>query len=142
MAKKKKKRKKSISILHEVDKTLNGTYDDLMEEIQEMQMQLNAAEMKARKKAKKKGKKNPAYYDYNQLRKEARENVVRQMEGDNFLERIFKTLEDIAPVIVVIARLVASLILAILSFTAVKVNIKPETLQKMNVVYKKAMAIQ
>ena len=142
MSKKKGKKKKSISILQEVDKSLNGTYEDLMQEIEVMQLQLNIADNKARKKAKKKGKKNPTYYNYDKLRKEAREEVIRKMEGDNFLDRIYKILNDIAPVITIIARLVASLILAILSFTRIKVNIKPETLEKLNVVYKKAMAIQ
>jgi hypothetical protein len=42
---------------------------------------------------------------------------------------------------VIIARLVASLILAILSLSSVNVNIKPDTLTKMNMVYQKAMSI-
>ena len=52
-----KKKKKSISILEEVDKSLNQTYDDLMEEIQVMQIKLNQADQKAAKKAKRKAKK-------------------------------------------------------------------------------------
>ena len=51
-----KKKKKSISILEEVDKSLNQTYDDLMEEIQVMQIKLNQADQKAAKKAKRKAK--------------------------------------------------------------------------------------
>lgn len=64
------------------------------------------------------------------------------MEGNNFLERIMNVLNDIAPIVVIIARLVASIILAILSVSSVKVNIKPETLSKLQFVYGKAMAIQ
>lgn len=143
MAKKKKKnKKKNISILHEVDTSLNGTYDDLMKEIEEMQLRLNYADSKARKLAKKKGKKNPQFYNYDRLRKEAREEIISQMEGNNFLERIMNVLNDIAPIVVIIARLVASIILAILSVSSVKVNIKPETLSKLQFVYGKAMAIQ
>lgn len=143
MAKKKKKnKKKNISILHEVDTSLNGTYDDLMKEIEEMQLRLNYADSKARKLAKKKGKKNPQFYNYDRLRKEEREKIISQMEGNNFLERIMNVLNDIAPIVVIIARLVASIILAILSVSSVKVNIKPETLSKLQFVYGKAMAIQ
>lgn len=143
MAKKKKKnKKKDISILHEVDTSLNGTYDDLMKEIEEMQLRLNYADSKARKLAKKKGKKNPQFYNYDRLRKEEREKIISQMEGNNFLERIMNVLNDIAPIVVIIARLVASIILAILSVSSVKVNIKPETLSKLQFVYGKAMAIQ
>ena len=143
MAKKKKKnKKKNISIIHEVDTSLNGTYDNLINEIEEMQLRLNYADSKARKLAKKKGKKNPQFYNYDKLRKEAREEIICQMEGNNFLERITNVLNDIAPIVVIIARLVASIILAILSVSSVKVNIKPETLSKLQFVYGKAMAIQ
>jgi len=142
MAKKKKKKKNSISILNEVDKSLNGTYDDLMKEIEDMQLRLNYADQKARKKAKKMSKKKGGqYYDYETLRKEARMEVVGKMESNNFLERALKVLNDISPIIVVIGRLIASLILAILSLDVVKMNIKPETLNSMNIVYKKAMAV-
>lgn len=137
---KKKKKKKSISILQEVDKTLTHTYDNLMEEIQCMQLMLNKADQKARKQAKKLAKKkNIGPVNYDVIRKKAREEVVGQMESSNFLERIFTVLQDIAPIITIIARLVASLILAILSIDAVKMNIKPKTLESMDKVYKKAM---
>lgn len=138
---KKKKKKKSISILQEVDKTLNGTYDDLMEEIQDMQLQLALADQKARKKAKKKGKKNAKDYSFQTEQRKVREELITKMTGNNFLERVNKVLEDILPIVIVIARLVASLILSILSLDIVKVNIKPETLKMMNAVYNKAMAI-
>ena len=139
---KKKKKKKSISILKEVDKSLNGTYEDLIQEIEDMQLRLNYADQKARKKAKKLAKKNGSgFYDYETLRKEARMEVVGMMESNNFIDRAMKVLNDIAPIIVVIGRLIASLILAILSLDSVKINIKPETLNGMNAVYKKAMAL-
>lgn len=142
MAKKKKKKKESISILNEVDKSLNGTYDNLMKEIEDMQLRLNYADQLARKKAKKMAKKKGGkYYDYETLRKEARMEVVGTMESNNFLERVTKVLNDVAPIIIVIGRLVASLILAILSLDAVKMNIRPETLNSMNLVYKRAMAV-
>lgn len=142
MSKKKKKseEKKSISILKEIDKSLTGTYDDLVEEIQDMQYRLNIADQKARKKAKKHVKKGKEFCDYTKLRKQAREEVIGTMEGNNFLDRITKVLTDLSPIVILIARLVASLILAILSLDIVKVNIKPETLLKMKGVYEKAMS--
>lgn len=139
--KKKNSKKKSISILKEVDKSLTGTYDDLIEEIQDMQYQLNLADQKARKKAKKHAKSGKEFCDYKKLRADTRKQVVQTMEGNNFLDRVNRVLNDIAPIIVLIGRLVASLILAILSLDIVKVNIKPETLQKMTSVYEHAMAL-
>lgn len=141
MSKKKKKapEKKSISILKEIDKSLTGTYDDLVEEIQDMQYRLNIADQKARKKAKKHAKQGKEFCDYTKLRKQAREEVIGKMEGNNFFDRIMNVLNDVAPIVVLIARLVASLILAILSMDIVKVNIKPDTLVKMKGIYEKAM---
>lgn len=137
---KKKNKKKSISILAEVDKNLDHSYDNLMEEIQDMQIRLNIADQKARKQAKK--KKNAKYfYDTNVNRSTTRKTILQEMENSNFLERMEHMLKDIAPIIVIIARLVASLILAILSLDIVKVNIKPNTLSKMNQVYQKAMSL-
>ena len=143
MPKKKKKNesKKSISILKEIDKSLGHTYDDLIEEIQDMQYRLNIADQKARKKAKKHAKNGKEYCDYKKLRTQVRKDVIMTMEGNNFLDRVMKVLNDIAPIVVVIGRLVASLILAILSLDVVKVNIKPETLNKMTSIYEKAMAL-
>ena len=140
--KKKKKKHQSISILKEVDKTLNGTYDDIMEEIQDMQLQLFIADQKAQKKAKKKIKKDPNYFATSIERTEARKKVIKQIEGNSLLERLEKLFRDICPLIIVIGRLVASLILCILSFEPIKIHIKPETLEKWNSVYKTASSIK
>ena len=139
--KKKNKEKKSISILNEVDKTLNRTYDNILEEIQEMQLQLNLAEQKARKKAKKKIKKDPNYFATSNERLEARKEVIKEIEGSNLLERVQKLFNDIIPVVVVISRLIAALILAILSFDPIKMHIKPETLKKLTNCYNAAILI-
>lgn len=138
---KKKKAKKSISILNEVDKNLNKTYDNILEEIQEMQLQLNLAEQQARKKAKKKIKKDPNYFATSNERLEARKEVIREIEGTNLLDRVQRLFADIVPIVVIISRLIASLILAILSFEPVKLHIKPETLQKLTNCYNMAVKI-
>lgn len=140
--KKKKKKEKSISILNEVDKTMGKTYDNIIQEIEDMQMQLYIADQKARKKAKKKMRKDPNYFSNSEERMKARKEVIESMEGKNFLERIEKTLKEVAPIIVVISRLVASLILSILSLDIVKINIKPETLNRLKNVYQLAIAVK
>ena len=144
MAKKKNKtKKKSISILNEVDKVIDGTYENIREEIEEIQLKLNIAEQAAKKKAKKKGKRAKQSYETDKGRMEIRKEIVEQhFEGKgNILDRFNNPLKDLAPIVIVIARLVASLILCILSLDRVKLFIKPETLDKMNTVYKKAMSI-
>lgn len=146
MAKKKKKSKKSISILNEVDKVIEGTYSNIREEIEDIQLKLNIAEQKAKKAAKKIAKKKRAskkdFYDANELRTKVRKEIIEEsFEKKGLLDRITSTLQDMGPIVVIIARLIASLISCILSIDIVKVMVKPETLKKMDTVYKKAMAV-
>ena len=141
-AKKKKENKKPISIINEVDKTLNMTYDAIMSEIEELQLELYLAEEKARKKARKKIKKDPYYFDNSLERIEARKEVIQRIEGTNLLDRIENVFKDICPIVIIIARLIASLILAILSFEPIKTHIKPETLSKLQKIYQSSLNIK
>ena len=141
MAKKKKKQNKKISILKEYDSMMNDTYDDLLEEIQDMQMIIASEDRKIAKRAKKAAKKGKGYYNVNLEKRKVRQHVIGKMEETNWLDRIIQILKDIAPIIVVIARLVASLIFSALSVDEVKVNISKETLSKLNNIYSKAMVI-
>jgi phage-related tail protein len=139
----KKKHQKKVSLLKEIDGQLDASYEDLMKEIEEMQYQIYLADEKARKQAKKKKKKDKGYeFNYTELQKQARREVVSKMEGNNFLDRVMKFIEDITPIVISISRLVAALIVCILSIDTVKASIKPDTLKKMNNVYTKAMSIK
>jgi hemoglobin-like flavoprotein len=141
MSKKKKKKNKDGQILSSVDNTLNMTYDQIKDEIENLQLQLNLAEAKARKKVAKKIKKDPNYFETSEERLQARKEVLNTIESTSLLDRVQEALQCLAPVVIVISRLIASLILAILSFTGIKTHIKPETLEKLECVYKLAMSI-
>ena len=141
---KKKKKKKDFSVLAEVDGVLTDTYEELMKDIKEMQAKLAVADVKAKKKLKKYNKKHPndpRLYNNDTFRIHVRNEVLKDMNQSNFLDRVYKTLQDLVPVVTVIARLVASLILSILSVDAVKIHIKPNMLEKLTLVYNTAMAI-
>ena len=141
MAKKKKKTSKKVSVLKEYDNMMNETYDNLIDEIQDMQMIIAAEDRKIAKRAKKAAKKGKGYYNASAEKRKVRQHVIGQMEETDWLTRIINVLKDIAPIITIIARLVASLILSILSIDEVKVNISKETLSKLNTIYSKAMVI-
>lgn len=143
MAKKKKKKKKNeeISVLDEIDSALNSSYKDLQKEIEEFQIRLNIADQEAMKKAKKAMKKKKKTYDLDAIRRDVRNNMVREIEGNNFLDRCAEFLKDMGPILTVITRLIAALVLSILSLTSVKVKMKPETLAKFQHVYDLAMRI-
>lgn len=143
-SKKHKKKKKSISLLKEVDKTMDKTYDSLIEEIQDMQLQLNLSDQKALKKQKKKLRQDMGVIPYytSKERVKARQELIKKMEQTSLLERVEKSLKDLIPVVVVLARLIAALILSILSVEPIRKFISPATLSKMDNVYKVAMSIR
>ena len=142
--KKNKKTQKSIMLLSEIDTSMNGTYNSLIEEIQEIQLKLNIADAKAMEKQRKKMIRQdmgviPYYVSKDKVK--AREKALKRMEQTNLLGRVEETLTKLGPCIILIARLIAALIIAILSVEPIKRIIKPETLNKLNSVYKVAMAI-
>ena len=139
-----KKAKKSILLLSEIDTSMDTKYESLIEEIQDIQLRINLADAKAMKKQRKKMIRNdmgviPYYISKEKVK--AREKAIADMEKSNFFGRIEDTLKGLVPCVILIARLVAALILSILSIEPIKKIIKPSTLEKMNTVYKLAMAV-
>ena len=103
-------------------------------ERQSLQPENKREERKARKKAKKKMKKGNTFYDpRGEIR--VREQIIREMEGGNFFDRVIQAIQDIRPICMMIARLVMALIVSILSIDSVKYRIKPDTLNTMHSVY-------
>ena len=145
MAKRKsiKKQQKKLNVMRDLDKYMDTTYDSLQEEIEAMQIRIYLADQKARKKAKKKlkraksGKKELNTVDIMNIKRKAREEVLDDMGKSNFLDRVFNFLNDLSPVVQIIAKLVEALICAILSMDVVKINISPNMMQKINTVYQK-----
>jgi hypothetical protein len=140
LGKKKKKKEKSISILNEIDNSLNESYTDLMQEIQDYQMEIYIADKKYREKLEKKLKKDPYYFDTGGKSK-ARKKTLAKMESNNFFDRVEKALKDLSPIIIIIGRLICSLILSILSIDTVKTSISKGTLDKMSSVYQIAYSV-
>lgn len=137
------KKEKSISILKEVDTSLDKTYADLQKEIEDMQIRLAIADKKAKKKAKRYIKHNKGIpkSEYNNLKLSIRKDIINEMENSSFMDRVEATIKDLVPIVVIICRLVASLICAILSLDAVKSVISPVTLNRMDSLYHKVMAV-
>lgn len=147
MGKKKKnqkKKQKSIMLLSDIDHSIAGKHDSLVEEIQEIQLRLNIADAKAMEKQRKKMIRAdmgviPYYVSKDKVK--AREKILKDMERTNFFGRIEETFKNLVPCIVLIARLVAALIVAILSVEPIKQIISPALLKRMNSIYNVAMAI-
>jgi len=140
MGKKKKKDKANGVFLKDIDKSINKSYDGIIEEISMYQSMLKTYDRKALKKARKRSSIRKGI-TYDMLRREGRMNILRDIEDSNILARIQNIFNDLVPVVILIARLVASLILSILSIPAVKVHISEGTLALLTSIYQKAMEI-
>lgn len=144
MNKKKKKKKVKSTFLTAVDNTLERTHGDLVSEIQRLQTKLALSDAEIKKNERKRLKKElgviPYYTCKDQV--EARRKLIREMEQTSLLERVEASFRQIVPIVIMIARLIASLIVGILSIDGVKKHISTDTLNKMNTVYKVAMSIK
>lgn len=145
MSKKKKKKKlkiknRSTRILKMMDKTLNINKDEIIKEIEDLQNTLSQVDIMLYKKGRKRN--NSKYLKAVEEKKKAvRLEVITKMEGSNLLERIISIFTAVSPIIVIISRLIAALIIGILSIPSIKVLIKPKTLRTLNFVYDKAMKV-
>ena len=136
----KKKDKANGVFLKDIDRSISKSYDGIIEEISMYQSMLKTYDRKALKKARKRSSIRKGI-TYDMLRREGRMNILRDIEDSNILARIQNIFNDLVPVVILIARLVASLILSILSIPAVKVHISEGTLTLLTSIYQKAMEI-
>lgn len=127
--------KKQISVLTEIDKSLDQSWDSLKEEIEEMQIRIAIADREADRKMRKQLKKNPNMIVNNKKKISIRNQILNEMEESSFLDRVVEAVKIITPAIVVVARLVATLIQMILSVEPIRRMISPGLLSKLQRVY-------
>lgn len=157
---KKKKKKKSRSnyyycehpvvsdkdlkyMLSGVDKTIDKSYNSLLDEIRKYQLDIKLSDVEAEKKQRKRLKKElgviPYYCRKEQV--EARKKVLEEMEAKKTFDRIELAFKNIVPVVVIIAKLVAALITSILGLKTSMGYINPATLNRLNIIKSMASAI-
>ena len=138
MSKKKKTKKK----LKKFDANLNMKYSDLMREIDSMQKYLNKIDKKAKKRAKKKAKGDynlyKSLYKNDISRAKARRKVI---EDKTFFDNLETTVKQIEPAAKIISRVIAGLIVTILSINFVQLNISPEQLNALDKLYTISMKV-
>lgn len=139
-------KKKNIPSLNGLDYYMNKSYKHLVRDIKDIQEEIFYVDKKAKKKAKRKAKgdydKFLFYYNNDKERVKVRKRKLKAMEKEKSLDKMQVTINDIAPAVNLIARLVAALMLTILSVDAVKNTISKDTLKKIGNVYKVAMAVK
>lgn len=149
MSKKKKKKKKSsyydrpvISdsdlryMLSGVDKTIDKSYNSLLDEIKKYQLDIKVSDIEAEKKQRERLKKEvgviPYYFRKEQVK--ARKKVLQEMEARKTFDRIELAFKNIVPIVIVIAKLVAALVTSILGLKTSMGYINPTTLNRLNAI--------
>lgn len=140
--KKKKKEKREPGLLEEIDNNIYGQYKNMVENIKDIQYRIEEADRKATRKVKAKALRNNDYCVPPVLeRLEIRKRAVNELECNGIFDTVTQIIKDLIPIAKIIGRLVASLIVAILSVDRVKLFIKPKTLSKMDNIMKFALSI-
>ena len=165
MSKKKKKKKSKSSYYYEypvvsdkdldymlsgVDKTIDRSYKSLLKEIEDYQLAITVADVKAKKKQseidenqRRKLKKEvgviPYYFKKEQVK--ARKKVLEQMEARKTFDRIELAFKNIVPIVKSIAKLIAAIVTSILGFKTAMGYINPTTLNRLNTIKCMASAI-
>ena len=140
MGKKKKKKNRisnSSKYLAKMDQKIDDQYDLLMAQLKDMQERINLADEKAEKKIKKRLRNEMGVVPYylHPDRVKAREKVIQHMEKIDMLSTLESVLNNVAPIIVMIAKLVINLIICIFSVDPVRRLCKPETIAKLEHIY-------
>ena len=131
--KKKHKNRTKNTPINFMDSAVDKQYDMLIDEIKEMQYRMEKSDKKKKKKNKHKHDSDTFFFNNRSIKE--RKKIIKEMEDSNFFDRIRLTLQDIAPIVIIIAKLVAALIVAILSIDAIKKSISPNSLDKLQSIY-------
>lgn len=125
------------------DTKLDQQYAEIISDIEDLQYEIYKADKKKKKKKKKQLKAGllPFYEGSCTKSKKARIKAAKKLTSEDFFVLIRNLLTDLKPVVIILARLIAMLITAILSLDIVKERIGKESLKKMDSLYKLCLQV-
>ena len=134
---------KSKKKIKKYDKKLHKRYDKLYDEILGMQKYLKKIDKKAKKKAEKLsgGDKKKYKKIYKEDKKRAYERYKLVEDHGGLFDHILYTLDNLEPTAKFLSRLVATLVVTILSVEGVRMNISPNQLDTLDRIYKLSMKV-
>ena len=147
MGKKKKKNREIVygsrnkDLKDKSKKEINAEFKHVLNEIESMQIALCEADKKANRKNRKKiNKKESEIYDNFQAIK-CRKKMAKKWKKTGFLDNLIELLQMVAPLVKILAKAVAVLIISFLSIDAIKSTIGGGTLHKLTKVFDIAMSV-
>lgn len=148
MGKKKKKNKKKkyyqnlIADTQSDDKKkLDKDFRKALTEIESYRIRLAEADKKASLKERRNINKRTEEFYTGMESIKARSKMAKEWEKTGFLDRTIMMLEQVAPIIKTLAKLVMGLVITFLSIDAIKTKIKPETVDKLSKIFHLAMSV-
>ena len=137
----KKKIHLDIEAMKKIDFSLDNQFSNVIDEIEKIQQDIINADKKARKKLKKEFKKSRNEFYVNRYSVEARRNAASKISNRGYFQMIQEWLKKGYKIAIIIARLLSTLIVSILSLEPVQRSIRPETLNEMVNIYNIAMSL-
>lgn len=145
MAKKKKHKKKQKSILDSIDYEISSEYESLIRDVEEIQYQVYLADQKKKRRNKRKARQKygtmEASFLIDEVDVRSRIDAVYKLTNDSMMERIFKFVKQITPVVIIGSRLIATFIVALLNVDAVKANLTRGMFDKLQAIYNVCLGI-
>ena len=139
--KKHKKTEEEKSLLKEIDRDIISQYYSIKEDTERFQYELAKADRKTKKKYKKalKNGKPFSFVDNDSVR--SRKKILKEMEEEDFLSKATRLCKEFIPIMKLLGRCLALLIVAILSLDYVKSTASKDTLSKLDQLFKLGMSI-
>lgn len=144
MGKKKKKHKYSdeeVFLLENIDKDIFSQYRSIKEDTERFQYQLMVADKKTRRKYNKAMKTGKPFNFKDCDSVKARKKVWKEIESSNLINRFMYLYQEWSPVMKLLGRCLALLIVAVLSVDMVKATISKDNLNKLDKLFNLAMSV-
>lgn len=139
--KKQKKTEEEKSLLKEIDRDIISQYYSIKEDTERFQYELAKADRKTKKKYKKALKNGKPFSFVDNDSVKARKKILKEMEEEDFLSKATRLCKEFTPIMKLLGRCLALLIVAILSLDYVKATASKDTLSKLDQLFKLGMSI-
>lgn len=122
-------------------KKLNKDFKNIVNEIEESRMLMFEADKRSKTKSRRAINLEAQSFYTNMDSIKCRKKIAKEWEKNGFLDRVLELINESAPFVKTLAKLVATLILTFLSFDCIKKAISPKMLKKLAMVFDIAMCI-
>lgn len=145
---KKKKNKKYLyerSVIYDIDKkskkSINKEFDSTIDEIRDYQLRLYEIDKLSNKRQIKKINKSETEFYTKMDAIKVRKRMSKKWEKCGFLDTVIHILQQAAPIVKIIAKMISILIINFLSLEPIKKIISPNVLNKLTKIYDIAMCV-